>query len=388
MKMRFLSTAMACSILLASAALAQPPGKSGGKGGEKGGEKKAAAPKTPADLALDEFNKVRGEPGPKDQARFQKVIAAGIAYLVKNPTHGGANGAITNLAFYGNTNIDAKQPALRTSYLSNLRLAATNERFKDGASEQAVAALLAVDAASADAELRSALTPANLVAFREKIDALAEAPQSARYLLERERSYSHILTLISAPNFAKPEENLKRSLKHADKGVAGMAQTELNLIEVRQTPFDLKFTALDGKPFDLAQLRGKVVALYFWQTNNRGSLTNFEGLQRVASGYRKKGLEVVTVCLDKEEDKPKVLAAIKEHGNKWPVHFDGKGGKSAVGPKLNVPGPGNLLIFDQKGILQVTMQGGAVTQLTPNLPANQIEREAQRLLDPPPPAKK
>jgi cytochrome oxidase Cu insertion factor (SCO1/SenC/PrrC family) len=247
--------------------------------------------------------------------------------------------------------------------------------------------LLAVEAASADAELRSALNPANLVALREKIDELAAAPQSTRYLLERERSYSHILTLVSAPNFAKPEENLKKLLTHADKGIAGMAQTELNIIEVRKAPFDLKFTALDGKPVDFAQLRGKVVALYFWQTNNRGSLTNFDGLQRVASDYRKKGLEMVTVCLDKEEDKAKVLAAIKEHGNKWPVHFDGKGGKSAVG-KLNVPGAGNLLIFDQKGILQVSMQGQTITQLTPNLPANQIEREAKRLLDPPAPAKK
>lgn len=378
MKTRLLFTAVLCTLVCGSAAFAQAP-----KGTDKGGDKKAPAPKTPADLALDEFNKVRGEPGPRDQARFQKVIAAGIAYLVKNPTHGGANGAITNLAFYGNTNIDAKQPALRTSYLSNLRLAVTNERFKEGVSEQAAAAMLAVDAASADAELRSAINPANMAALREKIDALAEAPQAGRYLLERERSYSHILTLVSAPNFARPEENLRRLLKHTDKAIAGMAQTELNLIEVRKAPFELKFTALDGKEVDLAQLRGKVVGLYFWQTNNRNSLTNFEGLQRVASDYRKKGLEMVTVCLDKEEDKAKVLAAIKDQGVKWPVHFDGKGGKSAVGAKLNVPGPGNLLIFDQKGILQVSMQGQTVTQLTPNLPANQIEREAKRLLDPP-----
>ena len=60
MNLRILSTAMACSILFASATLAQPPGKSGSKGGEKGGDKKAPAPKTPADLAFDEFNKVRG----------------------------------------------------------------------------------------------------------------------------------------------------------------------------------------------------------------------------------------------------------------------------------------------------------------------------------------
>src|SRR3954470_13938180 len=117
MKTRILTLALICTLGLAGAtsARAQAP-KS-----EKGAEKKAAAPKTPADLALDEFNKVRSDAGPKDQARFQKVIAAGIAYLVQYPPHSGVAGAINNLAFYP-SGIDKKQAAMRTSYLSFLKL--------------------------------------------------------------------------------------------------------------------------------------------------------------------------------------------------------------------------------------------------------------------------
>ncbi len=375
MKFRFTPAAIVfCALAGGSALLAQAP-----KGGDKGGEKKAPAPKSPADLAFDEFDKARKEPGTKDQARFQKVIAAGITYLVKNPTHGRVNEVIRELAFYGNNNIDAKQAPLRTSYLSNLRFEITNQRFKDGVSEQTVAALLAVDAASVDAEVRAAPTPAGLVTLREKTDALVEAPQSGRFLFDRERSYTHLLIALTAPNFARAEEHLKKLLTHADKGIAGMAQTELNIIEARKVPSDLKFTALDGKEVDLAQLRGKVVALYFWGTTNKGSIGNFEGLQRVSSDYRKKGLEIVTVNFDKEEDRPKVLAAIKEAGLKWPVHFDGKGAKNAFAAKLNVTGVPAMLIFDQKGLLQTTMQG---LTLTPNLPANQIENSLKRLLEP------
>ncbi len=377
MKIRFVSAfLLLCLLVCGSALLAQAP-----KGGDKGGEKKAPPPKTPADLAFDEFDKIRKEPGPKDQARFQKVIAAGVAYLLKNPTHGKVNEVVRELAFYGNNNVDSKQMALRTSYLSNLRLAVTNERFKDGVSEPAAAAMLAVDAASYDAEVRAAPNPAaGLPALREKIDALAEAPQSGRLLFDRERSYAHLLIAVSGSNFTKAEEHLKKMLTHADKGIAGMAQTELNLIEIRKVPYDLKFTALDGKEVDLAQLRGKVVALYFWSASNKGSVTNLEGLQRVMSDYRKKGFEIVTVNFDKEEDRPKVLAAIKEAGLKWPVHFDGKGAKNAFAPKLNVTGVPALLLFDQKGILQTSMQG---LTLTPNLPANQIEGQLKRLLEPP-----
>ncbi len=372
MNLRILLTTALCACSAAAFAADAP------KGGDK--DKKAPAPKTPADLAFDEFDKARKEPGPKDQARFGKVIAAGVNYIVKNPTHGRINEVVRELAFYGNNNIDPKQAALRTSYLSNLRLEVTNQRFKDGVSEQAVAALLAVDAASVDAEVRATPTPAGLVTLREKIDELAAAPQSGRFLFDRERSYVHLLLALLAPNFAKAEEHLKKLLTHADKGIAGMAQTELNLIEVRKAPYDLKFTAMDGKPVDLAQLRGKVVALYFWATTNRGSVTNFDGLQRIASDYRRKGFELVTVNFDKQEDEAKVKNAIKEAGFKGPVHFDGKGAKNAFAPKLNVTGVPALLLFDQKGILQVSMQG---LTLTPNLPVNQIEGHVKRLTEPP-----
>ncbi|MDP3071668.1 MAG: TlpA disulfide reductase family protein [Opitutaceae bacterium] len=378
MSTRLLFASCLCLLVCGSTVLAQAP-KGGAKGGDKGGEKKAAAPKTPADLAYDEFNKARTDPGPKDQARFQKVIAAGVAYLVKYPTHGRAGDAVRDLAFYGNNNTDAKQPALRTSYLSNLRLAVTNERFKEGVSDPTGAALQAVEAAAADAELRAGPTPALLAALREKLDEIATVPGIGRFLTERERSYTHLLTVLNQPPFAKVEEHLKRMLKHADKGVAGMAQTELNIIEARKAPYDLKFTALDGKEFDLAQLRGKVVALYFWSTTNRTSVSNLDNLQRVSSDYKRKGLEMVTVCFDKEEDRAKVLAAIKEKGIKWPVHFDGKGAKNDFAPKLNITGVPALLIFDQKGMLQASMQG---TNLTINLPANQIENPVKRLLEP------
>src|SRR5687767_1415476 len=97
MKTRLLVTALVCCFAISGTALAQAPKKDAKKD-----EKKAPAPKTPADLAVDDFNKVRGEPGAKDQARFQKVINSGIAYLTQHPTHGSVPGAVNNLAFYAN----------------------------------------------------------------------------------------------------------------------------------------------------------------------------------------------------------------------------------------------------------------------------------------------
>jgi len=353
--------------MFAGAALAQAQGS-------KAPEKKAPAPKTPADLAFDEFNKVRAAPGNKDQARFQQVISAGTSFLAQYPTHGRVNEVVNNLAFYGNA-IDKKQAALRTSYLSFLKLEVTNLKYKEGVSDNAKAALAAVDAAIADFEVRDAFNPANLVNFREKLDALAETPGSGRFLVERERSYAHILTL--GTSLARAEEHLKKMLEHKDKGVAGMARTELNLVELKKQPLALKFTGFDGKEVDLAQLRGKVVALYFWSSTNKGSLGYFDGFKRVHSDYRKKGFEIVTFSLDKAEDREKVAAAIKENRIAWPVHYDGKGSKNDLIAKLNVTGAPALLLLDQKGMLQHTMQG---TNLTVNLPVNQVEGQVKRML--------
>jgi peroxiredoxin len=338
MKSRLAVLAFLCCSALVGAALAQAPGG-------KAPEKKAPPPKTPADLAFDEFNKVRTGPAKKDQAQFQKVIALGTGFLEKNPTHGRVNDVVNSLAFYPNT-IDKKEAAQRTSYLSFLKLEVTNLRFKEGISDPAKAAMAAVDAAIADFEVRDAFNRDNLANFREKVDALAETPGSGRFLVERERSYVHILTL--GTSLARAEEHLKKMVDHKDKGVAAMARTELNLVEMKKAPFELKFTGFDGKEVDVAQLRGKVVAIYFWSSTNKGSLGNIENLKNGYSTYRKKGFEVVTVSLDKAEDREKVAAAIKENKIAWPVHFDGKGTKNETLAKLNVTGLPTLLSSTRK----------------------------------------
>jgi peroxiredoxin len=377
MKSRLTVLALLCCSALTGAALAQSPGGKapGGKApGGKAPDPKAQAPKSAADLAFEEYNKVRTGSAKKDQAQFQKVIALGTAFLEKNPTYGRANDVVNSLAFYPNA-IDKKDAAQRTSYLSFLKLEVTNLRYKEGLSDPAKAAMAAVDAAIADFEVRDAFNRDNLALFREKIDALAEVPGSGRFLVERERSYVHILTL--GTSLARAEEHLKKMLDHKDKGVAAMARTELNLVEMKKAPFELKFTGFDGKEVDVAQLRGKVVALYFWSSTNKQSLGNFDGLKQGYSTYRKKGFEVVTVSLDKAEDREKVAAAIKDNKIAWPVHYDGKGSKNETIAKLNVTGVPALLVLDQKGMLQHTMQG---TILTVNLPFNQLEGQVKRLL--------
>jgi peroxiredoxin len=384
MKMRLLIVILSCCIgFNVPSAFAQRRKSGGGQmprmpeeSKNKTAEKKDTGPKTPADLALDEFNKAYNERGTRDQARFQKVIAAGTAYLLQYPTHRGAPGALNNLAFYATT-IDKKQPELRTSYVSRLKLEVTNLRFKEGVSEEGKAMLAALDAAIADFDVRESVSRDNLATVREKIDTLAETPGGGRFLAERERSYIHVLA-VSGQN-ARAEEQARKLLEHKEKSVKDMAREELNILEVRKEPYDLKFTALDGKPVDLGQLRGKVVAMYFWNSTNKGSTDRLEQLKQVHSNYKKHGFEVVTVSYDKEEDREKLAKFVKDNRIAFPVYFDGKGAKNDFSPKLNATAVPRLYVFDQKGILQTLPQGQPIGKLTPDVPMNQLEGLLKRL---------
>jgi peroxiredoxin len=371
MKTRSLVLALLC-LFGYTAASAQPPKSRGKEGG-----KKAPAEQGPADVALSEFGRAISEPGPKNQARFQKVIAAGVGYLMQFPTHNRVNDVVRDLAFYG-VGIDKKEAALRTSYLSFLRLEVTNLRYREGVSEPVLAVLAALDAAMADYELREAFSRDSITTLREKIDALAQTPGAGRFLADRERSYIHVLTL--GPGAARAEEHAAKLLTHPERAVATMAREELNILEVKKEPLALKFTGIDGKEVDLEQLRGKVVVLYFWSTANRQSREFFEPLKQVYNAHRKRGLEVVTFSYDKEEDRPKVEQFIKDNKIAWPVHFDGKGAKNEFGPKLNATAVPRFYVLDQKGVLQHGVHGGQMVRITADTPANGLEPQIKKLL--------
>lgn len=358
MKIRLL-LALVCCWSVAPGVLAQAPAK--------GGEKKAPPARSPGDIARDEFNKVRNEPGGKfDQARFDRVIQPGLAYLQQYPTHWGVPEAIRNLVGWSDR-IDKAQSALKSAYLSQLRYNLLNARYKEGLSDDAKAALAALDVAVADAELRLAPTGAALNDLREKINGLAETPRTGRYLADREQSYFQIVNVLRGAEAG--EAHLNKLTESKERGVVDMAKRELNLVALRKEPVTWKLTGIDGKQFDFAANRGKVIAIYFWSMANRNIGNDLNTVQQVQSDYRKKGVELVTVSFDKPEDREKVQKFMKENGVKCLVHFDGTGNKNEFAAKLNFTTTPKLAVFDQKGTLrfhdlQVNHFGPAVKQLT------------------------
>ncbi|MSU22513.1 MAG: TlpA family protein disulfide reductase [Opitutus sp.] len=330
------------------------------------GQPKAAPQKSPVDLAAADFYTLRNDKAAKvDEARFKQLIAAGIAFIQQNPTHGQVNGVVNGLANFSDTMTDKNLAAFRGHYRGVLKFALIDERNKEGLTPEARAAMAALEAASLDADMRASPDKETLDALRESIDRLTAMPGGGRFLVDRERSYVEIQT--KAINAAAGERHLRKLTQHADKGVAGWARADLNLLEIKKAPYELKFTALDGKECDVAKLRGKAVALVFFATTNEGSVKSLLALKKVQADYKRE-LAVIAVSFDQEADREKVDALVKANKLAWPVHFDGQGAKNEWASMLNISRVPAIVFFDQKGIL-----------LTNNQRAERVEAEVKRL---------
>lgn len=324
---------------------AQPSGKSGSGG-------KSAAKGSPADIAAEKFFKLRQDKTAEaNTARYLAVLEAGFAYLVEYPTHKNADAVVNGLGTFGMTMRQKGQAANRASFMARLKYEVLNYRLKEGLSDDARAAVAAVEASAAGMEAREAFNRDTLGTFREKIDALALMPRAARFLPTQEMEYVDVLR---GSKSGAAEAHLKALTQHADKKLAEMATEQLKFTEATNQPYALKFTALDGRPVDFEQLRGKVVLLSFWSATNQKTHGEQAALRQIYGKYKKQNFEIVGVACDKESDRAAVTKYVKDNKVEWPQHFDGNGVQTDFIRTLGVRSVPNALLFDRKGMLVAT----------------------------------
>ncbi len=112
-----------------------------------------------------------------------------------------------------------------------------------------------------------------------------------------------LLQLGMVSEFAGKEGEAKKwyehMLKHfADHAFAVKARGALRRLDLEGKPLELTGALLEGGSFHLGQLRGKVVAVYYWASWNQQCVGDFAKMKLLLDTYGSKGLALVTVNLD------------------------------------------------------------------------------------------
>ncbi|MCE0523760.1 MAG: TlpA family protein disulfide reductase [Methylacidiphilales bacterium] len=152
-------------------------------------------------------------------------------------------------------------------------------------------------------------------------------------------------------------------------------------------PIDLKFTAVDGRKVDLAQMRGKVVILDFWATWCPPCRLISPDLVRLYKKYHSQGLEIVGISLD--SNKQGLLDFIKKEGAPWPQYFD-ETGRGEIADRFGIQVMPTLWLIDKKGIPvtnslfeQVWTSNGDILPVPSDISHQRIDAIVEKLLKAP-----
>lgn len=143
----------------------------------------------------------------------------------------------------------------------------------------------------------------------------------------------------------------------------------LRFFALSQAPFELAFTALDGREVDLRKLRGKVVLLDFWATWCGPCIAELPNVKQVYREYHDRGFEIIGVSLDDGKDRQKFIDLVRAEGVTWPQRFEGRGWKDPLVATYTISGIPAMFLLDQNGLLVST-----------NARGEQLAAEVRRLL--------
>jgi thiol-disulfide isomerase/thioredoxin len=118
-------------------------------------------------------------------------------------------------------------------------------------------------------------------------------------------------------------------------------------------------TAMDGKPIDFAELRGKVVLVDFWATWCGPCLDEVPNMKRNYDLYHEHGFEIIGVSMD--EDRDALEQHLAKHPNPWVTLHDPIASEDHVARYYGITSLPTLILIDQQGkAVSVNARGPAL----------------------------
>jgi len=150
------------------------------------------------------------------------------------------------------------------------------------------------------------------------------------------------------------------------QAASGQDPKDMELQERLKSPLDLRFTAVDGTPVDLATMRGKVVLVDFWATWCGPCKAEVPTVVAAYNKLHDQGFEIVGISLDHDRDS--LLKYTAANGMTWPQYFDGKGWQNSISTGFGIHAVPAMWLVNKNGYV-VTTDG-----------RNDLEGQVEKLL--------
>jgi peroxiredoxin len=261
---------------------------------------------------------------------------------------------------------DQQRPAAEQGIQPWLVLLQTQPKWRLEALEAAY--LCAIEAEQASLKPDIGRTQARLDAY---IDSLrAHYPPGSKHANlgsnEIARAQTNYLEFLMEFDMAAAGERLQRLLQDPEPIIAERAAGLMSQYQLRSTPMQLSFAALDGRKVDLAKLRGKVVLVDFTAvTWCQGCRIQEVFLKAAYEKYHAQGFEIIAItneAASQPDDKQARIAfmvrLLRERNIEWPHYFDGKGMGNPYIKQYGISAFPSHFLLDKNGLLVTTKARG------------------------------
>jgi len=278
------------------------------------------------------------------QARWELgAIRGEVAALIK--AHPDDPAAFDGLLLIGAELDDGLAAFAAARYLGDPRIATLCPLLRHSHRESSRRLLERIAAEGPDGRSRAQAA----YALGEAHLARAKDPTTTDRDRERDEAKRHFERIVAD----HPEErSLEGSYRLADRARAALAWiANAPSLQVGRVAPAIVGELLDGTRFDLADYRGKVVALVFWGTWCQPCMAAVPHERELVARMKGRPFALVGVDADAAEDRAKALQTTRDEKMDWPSLWDG-GFDGPIQARYNVDHYPTIYVLDGRGTIR------------------------------------